>query len=81
MTTLTFYHSAICPRCAMAGRSLRQLLDEFPDVSVEKVELLTNLDRSRKDGVRTIPALVAGDKRLSGFYLTRNAIRRFLESL
>jgi glutaredoxin len=81
MPTVTFYHSVICPRCQMAGRSLSQLLDEFPDVTVEKVEYLANLGRSRRDGVRAIPTLVSGERRLSGFYLGKGSIRRFLESL
>jgi len=81
MTTVTFYHSVICPRCQMASRSLSQLLDEFPHINLEKVEYLANLGRSRRDGVRAIPTLVSGERQLSGFYLTRNRIRQFLESL
>ncbi len=81
MKTVTFYHSATCPRCRLAGLSLKQLLPEFPGVSVEKVELLTNLGRSRREGVSRIPTLVAGEQRLSAFYLTKKRIRRFLESL
>ena len=81
MKTVTFYHSMICPRCHMAGLSLSQILDGFPDIKVEKVEYLTNLGRSRKDGVSSIPTLVAGDKKLSGYYLTKKRIHRFLESL
>ena len=81
MATVTFYHSALCPRCHMAGRSLAGLLHEFPHVSVEKIEYLTHLGRSRRDGVRTIPTLISGERRLSGFYLTKQRIRQFLESL
>jgi predicted DsbA family dithiol-disulfide isomerase len=81
MKTVTFYHSMICPRCHMAGRSLDALLAEFPEVVLERVEYLTHLGEAHSAGVRTIPALVAGRQRLSGFYLTRGAIRRFLEAL
>ena len=65
----------------MAGLSLSRLLHEFPDVTVKKVEYLANLGRSRAAGVRSIPTLVAGEKELSGFYLTKKRIHRFLESL
>lgn len=61
--------------------SLKQLLPEFPHVRLEKVELLTNLGRARREGVPTIPMLVAGANRLKGFFLTKGSIRRFLESL
>ena len=81
MKTVTFYHSMLCPRCQMASRSLSRLLPEFPNVSVEKIELLTGGKTARRDGVRSIPTLVAGDRRLGGFYLTKATIRRFLESL
>jgi hypothetical protein len=65
----------------MAGLALSQLRDEFPDVVVERVEYLTNLGRAREDGVWSIPSLVADERRLSGFYLTKKSIRRFLESM
>jgi len=81
MTTVTFFHSALCPRCRLAGHWLSKLLDEFPHVAVEKVEYLANLRRSREAGVRSIPTLVSGEQRLGGFLLTEGAIRRFLESL
>lgn len=81
MKTVTLYHSVICPRCAVAKLWLAALLPDFPDVTVEKVEILTNRRQARNAGVRTTPALVSGDQRLSGFILTKGAIRRFLESL
>ena len=81
MKTVTFYHSMICPRCRLSGVWLKQLLREFPDVEIERVEFLTNRSRARGDGVRVIPTLMAGQKKLGGFYLTKKAIRRFLESL
>ena len=65
----------------MAGLSLSQLLPDFPNVTVTKVEYLTNFGRSRQDGVHSIPTLVSEDKRLDGIYLTKRKIRRFLESL
>jgi len=79
MAKITFYHSMICPRCHMARMSLSKLQSEFPDVEVERVEYLTNLSRARGDGVWTIPSLVAGERKLSGFYLTKRSIRRFFE--
>ncbi len=65
----------------MAGLSLKRLLRDFPEISVEKVEYLTNRGQAREDGVHSIPTLVSGDKKLSGFYLTKKSIREFLESL
>ena len=65
----------------MAGLSLSRVLRDFPDIALKKVEYLTNLGRSRKEGVKSIPTLVSGDKSLSGFYLSKKKIQQFLESL
>lgn len=81
MKTITFYHAAVCPRCRMAGLSLSALRREFPDLQVEKVDILADRGRARADGVRTIPTLVSETGRLAGFYLTRRRIRKFLASL
>ena len=56
-------------------------MDEFPDLELEKIEVLTNLAIARRVGVKRIPALVCGEKRLSGFLLSKGKIRAFLESL
>ena len=81
MKTVRFYHSMICPRCHLSGLFLSQLRDEFPDVEIQKLEYFTNLGQARRDGVRAIPTLVAGERRLSGVFLTPKSIRRFLEAL
>ena len=81
MKAVRFYHSVICPRCHLSGVFLSRVGLDFPDVAIEKVEYLANLGRARGDGVRGIPTLVAGDRRLSGVFLTPKAIRRFLEAL
>ena len=81
MTSVRFYHSVVCPRCQMAGLFLRQLLPEFPGIEITKIEFLTNAARAREEGVRSIPSLVSGERRLSGFLLTKGRIRKFLESL
>jgi|TARA_B100001964_G_C14109721_1_gene543179 hypothetical protein len=65
----------------VAGLLLSQLGSEFPDLEINKVEFLTNLRQSREKGVRSIPTLVYEDRQLGGFILTKNKIRRFLQSL
>lgn len=81
MKTVTFYHSVMCPRCHAANFNLSQLLRDFPEIEVTKVEFLTNSKRAKEDGVRSIPTLVSGDQALSGFLLSKKRIRTFLESL
>ena len=81
MKTIKFYHSFICPRCRLSGLWLSQLLSEFPEIKLEKIEFLTNRERARSDGVRGIPTLLSDEKKLGGFLLTKKRIRLFLESL
>jgi hypothetical protein len=81
MKTVRFYHSMICPRCQLSSLFLSHIREDFPDVTVERVEYFTNLGQAKRDGVRAIPALVAGERRLGGILLTPGSIRRFLEAL
>lgn len=81
MTVVTFYHSAICPRCRLASMALKSLLGDYPHISLERVEYLTNLRAARDADVRSIPALTSEGTTLSGFILTKSTIRRFLDSL
>ena len=78
---ITFYHSVVCPRCHYTGHALRAVLRKHRDVEVTKVEFLTHGEQATKDGVRSIPALVARGRALTGFILTKGKIERFLESL
>lgn len=81
MKSIKFYHSIICPRCALARRELKRLKEEFPDVEIDSVEVLSNWGKMKEDGVKQFPALVHADKSLSGFILTRAAIRSFLADI
>lgn len=81
MKTVTLFHSQICPRCQVSKRLLAGLEPDFPEVRVERVEYLTNLGRARDAGVRSIPTLVCGERKLSGIVLTKKSMRRFLEAL
>ena len=65
----------------MAGLSLSRLLPDFPEIEVDKVDFVDHIARARADGVRKYPGMVCGDRKLTGFFLTRRRIRRFLQSL
>ncbi|NNF12306.1 MAG: hypothetical protein HKN72_03745 [Gemmatimonadetes bacterium] len=65
----------------MASRSINELLPDYPEIQVERVEYLTNLKRARREGVRTIPTLVEEGGGLQGFYLTKARIRAYFDDL
>ena len=62
----------------LVGRELTKLQKKFPELQIEKVDILTNPGRTLKDGVRMIPTLKAGDKKLTGIYLTSAQVREFV---
>ncbi|NOX80323.1 MAG: hypothetical protein GXP57_04430 [Deltaproteobacteria bacterium] len=63
----------------MVNRALKKLQPEFPEVTVAEVDILSHPVKAWKNGIRMIPALVAGEKTLSGVYLDSSRIREFLE--
>ncbi|MCB2184129.1 MAG: hypothetical protein KQH63_19060 [Desulfobulbaceae bacterium] len=63
------------------GRALKKMQEEFTDLTVEEVEVTTNPLLTLRHGIKMIPTLVAGSKRLSGFILNKNEIRRFIREL
>jgi len=62
----------------LVGRELTKLQKEFPELQIEKVEILTSPGRTFKDGVRMIPTLKVGDRTLTGVYLSSAQVRGFV---
>lgn len=75
---ITFYRSAVCPRCLLVAGELKKLQNEF-DFTVSEVELTTNPLKTWKAGIRMIPALEINGEVLSGIYLSPEKIRNFIE--
>lgn len=63
----------------MARKTLYELAGSTPEISIEEVDIVTNPLRAWKDGVRFIPTLKSGDKTLTGIFLGREEIARFLQ--
>lgn len=75
---IILYKSSLCPRCHLAKKALLELTGNNPEFEVELVDVLTSPRRTLQDGIRMIPALQIGDRRLSGVYLKKEDIARFL---
>ncbi len=54
---------------------------EFPRLRIEKVDILASPGRVLQQGVRMIPALQTGEKKLSGIFLSAAEIRRFVQDV
>ena len=81
MIEVFFYNSAICPRCQISKLALASVLKEFPEITIKPVEYLKNIKSARDAEVKTIPALLCGDRKLSGIIFTRKRLRHFFSSL
>lgn len=77
---VTLYKTSLCPRCYLAGRALQKLQREFPELSIETVEVTREPLRAWQAGVRMLPTVTHKDKSLSGIILTTAALRDFLRS-
>lgn len=75
---ITFYRSAICPRCHFAKRYLAEITSETPEIIVENVDIVTAPIRAWKDGIRMVPALKIDRRILSGMLLSRDNIADFI---
>jgi hypothetical protein len=65
----------------MARLHLRSLKKEFPDIEINNVEVMSNFSAMKKDNVVSFPALVHEGSKLTGFLLTRAALRSYLTDL
>ena len=63
----------------MARKALDELIKDRKDVEIENVEIITNPLRALKDGIKIIPTLTIGDKKLSGILLSSSKIEQFLK--
>lgn len=78
---VTFYHTAICPRCNIAKLWLSSLMTDYPDIDIQKVDVLANRQKFNEEGLKIFPALVSGNKKISGFYLSKGKIAAFLDCI
>ena len=62
-----------------AGSELKRLKAEYPELEIETVEVTIHPVRAWKDGVSIFPTIKIGDDVLSGIFLTRERVRRFVE--
>jgi len=76
---VTFYKQALCPRCHLAAKHLQELLKQTDGFILEEVDIVAQPLRSWRDGIRMIPAIKVGDDILSGIYLTKPSIEKFLK--
>jgi hypothetical protein len=75
---ITFYRSALCPRCALVRKYLVESLGDQYNKKVLEIDVLIHPLQTWKEKIRMIPALKCGDDILSGLMLSRESIASFL---
>ena len=63
----------------LAVSELNKILSTKPDITLETIEISTNLKRTWKSGIRLFPALKIGDDILSGVLLSADKMRQFID--
>ncbi len=80
MKKITFYRSALCPRCYVAKNHLMKLQKEYDNCIIEEIDILTNPLKSWRAGIRMVPALKIEYKILAGLYLSFKDISQFISN-
>ena len=75
---ITFYRTALCPRCALVRSYLLECLGDQYNKKVLEIDALMHPLQTWKEKIRMIPALKCGDDVLSGIMLSRDAVALFL---
>jgi len=75
---ITLYKSALCPRCHLAGKYLREISLSDPQIQIEEIDILAAPRQSWNDGIRMIPALKIDNNILTALFLSRSAIADFI---
>ena len=78
---ILFYSSKLCPRCYMVRRSLKEICNSDEQFEFEEIDILQQPKRTWQAGIRMIPALQADKAILSGTYLTKPQILKFIQEL
>ncbi len=77
-----FYHSNLCPRCRQADRFLKKNIVDYPDLKIEKIDILKHPLKALKNNNILIPSFIASTgQKVSFFIPTAQKIEAFLKTL
>lgn len=75
---VTFYKSALCPRCHLARKYLLEIISADPGIQLQEIDVMTAPRQSWNDGIRMIPALKIDNRIFSSLFLSKSAITDFI---
>ncbi len=62
----------------MARKSLKQLINNYENVELTEIDVVTEFKTASSDGIRLFPAIRIGERQLAGLLLSSNKIELFL---
>lgn len=80
MTNILFFSAQWCQPCKSMEAVLRDMLPQFPNLKVIKVDIEKDTDTAKLHNVKSVPLLVAGGRRLEGG-TSKSSIRQFLNEV
>jgi len=75
-----YFKSMVCPRCINVTRELAKLKQEYPQLEIKSIEIITNMAYAQEQGVKGIPFLRIGDSKLGGKIIPSHKVREFVLS-
>lgn len=64
----------------MAGKYLREIIEEDPSISIKEIEITTQPITIWRQGIHMIPAVQIDQQTLSGIYLSKKQIKKFIQN-
>ena len=62
---IVYYKSLLCPRCIPTTKMLKAFRQRYPEVEIEEVEVIAHPGQARAAGVRQVPTIVVGSRRIN----------------
>ncbi len=75
---VTLYTSALCPRCLLASRYLRDILSHCPEAEIKEIDVLVSPKITARAGIKMIPAIEIQGEILNIIYPRKRRISSFL---
>jgi thioredoxin 1 len=60
------FSATFCQPCKTLDATLKRILPDYPDITLEEIDISDDADLARQHGVRSVPTLILGDKMLVG---------------
>lgn len=75
---IELYKSALCPRCAYAGKILKKLQKEDESIEIITYDIATNIKAFKDASITIIPSIKLNSKKQSWILPKEDEIKKFI---